>query len=111
MRLLNGNVLVRNKSEDKVLPSGVILSHDVLEKWNEFQWGEVKLLGDPRKAMDGTPIPFTVEIGDVVYYKRDNFRSKIEYEGEEMEVMKEDSILFGIREDAVNEHIQKINEE
>jgi co-chaperonin GroES (HSP10) len=99
MRLLNGNVLVRNNKEDKVTPSGIIMSTELMEKWNEYQWGTVVALGDCRKTIYGDPVRFTVEIGDTVYYKRDNFRVKVEHEGEEVEVMKEESILFGVRKE------------
>lgn len=97
MKVLHDNVFVRPNIEEEKTASGIILNHEILKKWDEYQYGTVVAHGNGKRARNGKLIPLDVSIGDTVFYPRDNFRTKIEYEGQEVEVMKEEIIIYGVR--------------
>lgn len=90
MKPIGSNILVKPESQDETTPSGLVISASA--KSEKPQRGEVLALGTGRKDKDGKVLPFSVEVGDVVVFKKYS-PDEIEVDGETYLIMEETDIL------------------
>lgn len=62
-----GKILVQNISDEKILPSGIILAETIKEVPHR---GKVIAIGLPKINDKGVELPWEFNIGDIVHYKR-----------------------------------------
>lgn len=87
---VGGNILVKAVAEEKKTESGIVLPDTVSKE--KPQRGEVISLGTGRLNEDGDKIPFNVEVGQIVIFKKYG-PDEIEIDGEEYLIMEESDIL------------------
>lgn len=97
---LGDRVLVRpfteevlRKSQGKNSSSGIILPESMTKE--KSAQGKVVALGDG-KWIDGKLVPLGVRVGDTVIFSKYGY-DEVEHEGEELYLLKEDSILAIIK--------------
>lgn len=90
LKPIGGNILVKPESAEEKTPSGLLISASA--KGEKPQRGEVLALGTGRKDKDGKPMPFNVEVGDFVVFKKYS-PDEIEIDGETYLIMEENDIL------------------
>jgi chaperonin GroES len=83
LRPLGDRVIVRPKSADDVLPSGLVLPDTAKEKPQE---GEVLAVGPGNPDESGNPIPVGVDAGDTVIYSKYG-GTEITVDGEELLIL------------------------
>lgn len=90
LKPIGGNILVLPDQQDETTPSGLVIS--ATAKGEKPQRGKVLALGTGKKDKDGKALPWNVEVGDVVYFKKYS-PDEIELEGETYLIMDENDIL------------------
>lgn len=88
-RLVVRQAAVEEKTESGIFLPGTASSNDPVS-------GEVLAVGEGRRASDGTIIPMTVGVGDVVLFQRGNTLST-KATGEECLFLSESSVLGILR--------------
>lgn len=88
LRPLGDRVLVKAIAPEVKTKSGIVLPESAAEKSNQ---AEVIAVG-PGKLVDGKRVAPEVKVGDRVMYK-ESWGSKIKIDGEEFELLDEESIL------------------
>lgn len=82
-------ILIKPLDEETKLPSGIVIPDSAKEK---PQKGEVVAVGTGKRAENGETIDLTVEVGDVVMYKKWG-GTEVKVEGEQHLLVKEEDIL------------------
>jgi len=90
LKPIGGNILVKPESAEETTPSGLVISSSA--KAEKPQRGQVLALGTGKKDKDGKPLPFNVEVGDVVVFKKYS-PDEIEIENQTYLIMEEGDIL------------------
>src|SRR3990167_6846066 len=92
---LGGNILVKPLSEDTVSAAGIVLP-DTVDK-EKPQKGEVVALGSGQVNSDGNNMPFSVQVGDKVLFKKYS-PDEVKMGETEYLIMDEEAILGIIKE-------------
>jgi chaperonin GroES len=90
LKPIGGNILVRPDEQEETTPSGLVIS--ATAKGEKPQRGTVLALGTGKKDKDGKELPWSVNIGDVVYFKKYS-PDEIEVEGVKYLIMEETDLL------------------
>lgn len=94
---IGGNILVKPTEEDNTTtPSGLVISTSN-NKNEKPQVGEIIALGTGRKDKDGKDLPWNVEVGQKVAFKKYS-PDEFEFSDESYLIMREEDIL-GIIQD------------
>lgn len=89
------NVFIKQLDKnEETTESGLYISSDISNKWDETQIGIVKYVGPGRLAQNGVLIPTEVKVGDKVAFERNEYIPKIKHDGEEYMVMKEEAVQY-----------------
>ena len=84
-------VLAETQSNEKKSKSGLILT-DSVQRGQKVQ-GKVVAVGSGVFSQSGQPIPMTVQVGDVVLYKKDEATDKVKLAGQEYLLFREHELL------------------
>lgn len=86
------NILVRPEKMETTTKSGVVL---VQKEEERPQQGEILAVGEGTTLQNGQVVqyPFTVKVGDTVYFKKYGAMQEVELDGEKLLVMTENDIL------------------
>lgn len=87
---IGGNILVKALEQETVTESGIVLPDTVSKE--APQKGEVIALGAGKRDEKGNLVPFSVQVGDKVFFKKYG-PDKLEVDGEEYLVMEESDVL------------------
>lgn len=89
LRPLGDRVLIKRLVEDEMTPGGLYIPPVAQEKLNR---GEVVAVGPGKTNEEGTTVPLTVEVGDVVIFGKYG-GSEIKIDGDDHLVLREDEIF------------------
>ena len=84
-------VLAETQSNENKSESGLILT-DSVQRGQKVQ-GKVVAVGSGVFSQSGQPIPMTVQVGDVVLYKKDEATDKVKLAGQEYLLFREHELL------------------
>ncbi len=87
---IGGNILVQAVDEETVTSSGIVLPDTVSKE--RPQKGKIIALGTGKLNDDGKKVPFNVEVGQIVIFKKYG-PDEVEVEGQEYLIMEEGDIL------------------
>lgn len=94
LRPLHDRILVRREAEQQKTAGGIIIPDSGREK---SQVGEVVAAGKGRTNKDGSVTPLDVKVGDRVLFGKyagtETPRFQLDYDGEELLVIREEEIL------------------
>ena len=83
------NVIVKVIGEEAVSTGGIVLAGSADKTHNR---GEVKFVGEGRKAKDGNIIPLSIKVGDIVLFGLQS-GIKINVDDQDFVVLKEDDVF------------------
>jgi chaperonin GroES len=94
IRPLHDRVVVRRKDPQETSAGGIVLTGTAKEKPNE---GEVIAAGEGKVLDNGRLHPLSIKVGDIVVFGRYAASDTLEFDGDELVVMKE-SDIYGVVE-------------
>ncbi len=91
---LGGNILVKPEELETTTPSGIVISST--NKGEKPERGKVVALGTGKVDSEGKDVPFNVEVGDEVLFKK-YAPDEVEVDGESYLIMEESDILAVVK--------------